>query len=217
VARGERGVKRPRITKECQTEGERIRLGAEAASLAVSDFLVNCWIPISKVLVEGGPGGVFFDEQRAMVTCIERTGIIKPESGKNFPKTLRISAVWSLDTKKWKERLERLEDCDEVNQKVEEKVETSEFYLLQTCQEIELKLTTPVMPELASSLWGKGVKFLAFSNGFSCTPHGTHETMSSQTVKQRVLRRSAQLIHSDAFQSLSIFDGQRGHPMSFAG
>ena len=38
-----------------------------------------------------------------------------------------------------------------MNQKVEEKVETSEFCLLQTCQEIEL-----------SSVWGKGVNFLAF-------------------------------------------------------
>ena len=97
MGRGERGVKRPRIKKECEGEGERIRLGAEAASLAVSDFLVYKLIPISKVLVEGGPGG-------AMVTCIERTGIIKPKCGKNFPKTLRISAVWTpkAGKKGWK-------------------------------------------------------------------------------------------------------------------
>ena len=144
-----------------------------------------------------------------MVTCIERTGIIKPKSGKNFPKT-------QFGHQKM-ERKAGKAGGDKVKQKVEEKVETSEFCLLQTCQEIELKLTTPVMPELASSVWGKGVKFFVFSNGFSCIPHGTHETMSSQTVKQRLLHKCAQLIHSDASQSLSIFDGQRDHAMSFAG
>lgn len=76
-------------------------------TITCCEWFFSKLIPISKVLVEGGPGGVFFWWAMSNGNLYRKDWDYQTQVWQKLSKNAK--SICSLDTKSWKERFERLE------------------------------------------------------------------------------------------------------------